>query len=100
MAVDIVRSYDITPRPAALGGGWNLVFFQDGEEAGRGVFPVAEEPPLVGMTWWNSLTEEARAHWLMMAASAIAAEARHAFLLAEAYTAAKDEGEAWSVNGH
>lgn len=95
MTIDTVRSYDITPRPSALGGGWNLVFFQDGEEAGRGVFPIPEESPQVGITWWNSLTEETRAHWLMMAASAIPAVARHAFLLAEAYTAAQDEGDSW-----
>lgn len=100
MTIDTVRSYEITPRPAALGGGWNLVLFQGGDEAGGGVFPIAEESPLVGMTWWNLLTEELRAHWLMMAASAVPAAARYAFLLAEAYTAAQDEGQAWSVNGH
>lgn len=97
MPIDSVRSYEITPRPAALGDGWNLVLFDGGEEAGRGVFPVSQEDPLVGMTWWNALTEERRAHWLMMAASAIPAAARHAYLLAEAYIAAQDEGDAWAA---
>lgn len=33
--------YEITPRPAELGGGWRLRLFEDGEEAGGGVFPLA-----------------------------------------------------------
>lgn len=95
MPIDSVRRYEITPRPAALGDGWNLVLFDDGEEAWRGVFPVSQEDPLVGIAWWNALTEERRAHWLMMAASAVPAAARHAYLLAEAYEDAQHQGEAW-----
>ncbi len=34
------RSYDIEPQPAGLGGGWRLRFFEDGEDAGGGVFPA------------------------------------------------------------
>ena len=89
------HSYEITPRPAELGGGWRLQLLEDGQEAGGGVFPIPHEDPQTGMTWWNSLAEEQRAHWLMMAASAMPAAARHAYLLAEAYNDAQDEAEAW-----
>lgn len=37
-------AYEITPRPAELGGGWRLRLFEDGEEAGGGVFPLAAYP--------------------------------------------------------
>jgi len=97
MAIDTERSYEITPRPSDLGGGWNLVLFEGGEEAGRGVFPIPQEGPEVGMAWWNALTKEGRAHWLMMAASAVPAEARHAYLLAKAYEDAQDQGDSWSI---
>ncbi len=33
------RTYEITPRPAELGGGWSLKLFDDGDEMGGGVFP-------------------------------------------------------------
>lgn len=32
-------SYEITPRPDALGGGWKLRLLENGEEMGGGVFP-------------------------------------------------------------
>lgn len=88
-------SYEIKPRPPELGGGWKLTLLQDGQEAGGGVFPVLEDDPQAGMSWWNNLAEEQRAHWLMMAASAMPAAARHAYLLAEAYNDAQDEADAW-----
>jgi hypothetical protein len=88
-------SYEIKPRSAELGGGWKLELLQDGQEVGGGVFPVLENAPEAGMDWWNSLTEKQRAHWLTMAASAMPAAARHAYLLAEAYNDAQDEAEAW-----
>jgi hypothetical protein len=91
----VKHSYEITPRPAELGGGWRLQLLEDGQEASGGVFPIPEEDPQTGMTWWNSLAEEQRAHWLMMAASAMPAAARHAYLLAEAYNDAQNEAEAW-----
>lgn len=94
------RSFEITPRPAHLGGGWKLTLFENGQEAGGGVFPVPQEDPHVGIDWWNSMSEEKRSHWLMMGASAIPAAARHAYLLAEAYADARAEGEGWSVNDH
>ncbi len=34
--------YEITPRPADLGGGWRLRLIEDGEEVGGGVFPLSE----------------------------------------------------------
>jgi len=88
-------SYEIKPRPPELGGGWKLTLLQDGQEAGGGVFPVLENNTEAGMDWWNNLAEEQCAHWLMMAASAMPAAARHAYLLAEAYNDAQGEAEAW-----
>lgn len=32
-------SYEITPRPAKLGGGWRLRLLEDDQEVGGGVFP-------------------------------------------------------------
>lgn len=91
------RSYEIVPRPDDLGGGWKLTFLEDGQEAGGGVFPVPKEDPQDGIDWWNSLTVERREYWLMRAASAMPAAARHAFLLADAYTDALHVGEDWSA---
>lgn len=88
-------SYEIKPRPVELGAGWKLTLLEDGQEVGGGVFPVLENDPQAGMEWWNALTEERRAHWLMMAASAMPAAARHAYLLAEAYNDAQDEADSW-----
>ena len=34
------RSYEITPRPPELGGGFRLRLIEDGEEVGGGVFPL------------------------------------------------------------
>ena len=36
------RSYEIKPRRANLGGGWILTMFEDGEEMGRGVYPLPD----------------------------------------------------------
>jgi len=55
------RSYEIYPRPANQGAGWNLKLIENGHEAGGGVFPVRAEDADVGMAWWNGLTEERRA---------------------------------------
>ena len=49
------------------------------------------------MEWWNRLPETRRAHWLVMAASAMPAAARHAYLLADAYNDAMGAGELWSA---
>ena len=35
-------SYEITLRPDALGGGWQLRLLENGEETGGGVFPPVE----------------------------------------------------------
>lgn len=91
------RTYKIQPRPTDLGGGWNLKLYEDDQEAGGGAYPVQAEDPHAGMDWWNGLPEEQRAHWLVMAASAMPAAARHAYLLAEAYNEAMGEGESWSA---
>lgn len=89
------RSYTIAPRAPELGGGWKLTLLEDAEDAGAGVFPIAGESPETGMAWWNELPVEERSFWMVKAASAVPADARHAFLLAEAYDAALDEGEDW-----
>lgn len=88
-------SYEITPRPVELGGGWRLRLLEDGVEVGGGVFPVAQEDPQQGVTWWNQLTEQARAEWLTVAASAVPADAWLAYLRAEAHTDAESEAYAW-----
>jgi hypothetical protein len=36
-------SVQIEARPATLGGGWRLRFFEDGEEVGGGVIPAADD---------------------------------------------------------
>ena len=36
-------SYEITPRPVELGGGWRLRLLEDGVEVGGGVFPPEAE---------------------------------------------------------
>ncbi len=38
------RTYQIAPRPAELGGGWNLKLFEGAEEMGGGVFPPVATP--------------------------------------------------------
>jgi len=88
-------SYEITPRPAELGGGWRLRLLQDGEEMGGGVFPVGQSDPHQGMIWWNAMTDAERGHWLKVAHSARPADAYHAFLLVETYTDAEREAYAW-----
>jgi hypothetical protein len=95
----MTRTYQITPRDPSLGGGWNLALFENEQPGGGGVFPLPDEDSSVGMTWWNSIAEEARAHWLMMAASAVPAAARHAFRLAVAYEEAQAEGDGWMNSG-
>jgi len=88
------HSYEINPRPVELGGGWQLRLLENGEEAGGGVFPIQDDPH-AGMSWWNECSEQERAHWLMMAASARPADAYHAYLLAETYADAETTAYEW-----
>jgi hypothetical protein len=37
------KSYEISPRPVELGGGWRLRLLEDGQEVGGGVFPPVED---------------------------------------------------------
>jgi hypothetical protein len=37
--VELGRGYELERRSVALGGGWRVRFFEDGVEAGGGVFP-------------------------------------------------------------
>ena len=88
------HSYEINPRPVELGGGWQLRLLENGEEAGGGVFPILDDPQ-AGMSWWNECSDQERAHWLMMAASARPADAHHAYLLAETYADAEATAYEW-----
>lgn len=88
-------SYEITPRAVELGGGWKLRLLDAEQEMGGGVFPVVDDDPDAGMTWWNECSEQERAHWLTMAASARPADAYHAYLLAEAYADAEATAYEW-----
>jgi hypothetical protein len=90
--------YQIDPRPAELGGGWNLKLFQDDLEVGGSVFPVnADADPQAGMDWFNGLQEHQRAHWLQTASSARPVDAWGAYLSAEAYRDALENAESWLV---
>ena len=40
----MARSYEIKPRPTRFGGGWILTMLEDGEEMGRGVYPLPDLP--------------------------------------------------------
>lgn len=90
-------TYEITPRPTELGGGWRLRLLEGDEEVGGGVFPIEQEKadPHQGITWWNAMAAVERGHWLKIAGSARPADAYHAFLLAEAYADAEGEAYAW-----
>ena len=39
----MTRTYQIEPRPAELGGGWNLKLYENSEEMGGGVFEATDE---------------------------------------------------------
>ena len=94
-------SYEITPRPVELGGGWRLQLIEDGQEVGGGVFPIEQEKaePEKGMAWWNELQEKERAWWLEQAvergAAGTAAEAYLSYLLIEAHLDAEATAQEW-----
>lgn len=94
-------SYEITPRPAELGGGWRLRLLDGTEEMGGGVFPIDQErtDPQQGIDWWNGLQEAERAWWLKQAvergAVGTAAEAYLSYLLIEAHLDAEATAQEW-----
>lgn len=88
-------TYEITPRPAELGGGWRLQLLENGTEVGGGVFPVPAEDPHEGMAWWNEISQNDRAYWLEVAQSARPVDARYAYRTAEAHSDAEQEGYFW-----
>jgi len=88
-------SYEITPRPVELGGGWKLRLLDGDEEMGGGVFAVIADDPQSCNTWWNECGEQERAHWLMIAASERPADAYHAYQLAEVYADAESTAYEW-----
>ena len=97
-----VYRYEIMPRPASVGGGWQLRLLEDDVEIGGGVFPASTDEvdraaaydsalaeaeawlaprelrtpdEAAGIAWWNRLTEAERAQWLAVAGSAVPADA-------------------------
>lgn len=90
------RTYGIVPRSDELGSGWKLSLFEGGQEVGGGVFPVPEECPEAGINWWNSIPIEERSFWMVKAASAVPADARHAYLQEVAYDDAVSTGQDWT----
>ena len=54
-------SYEITPRPDNLGGGWRLRLLEDGEEVGGGVFPpvdsIEDAKEALQAAWEDAETE-------------------------------------------
>ena len=90
-----IYRYQIDPRPESLGGGWKLKLYEDEVEVGGGVFPTGDDDDLAGMAWFNELSEAERLYWLNASGSAVAAEARGAFLRDEAFQDAQKEAEDW-----
>lgn len=88
-------SYEITPRPNELGGGWRLQLLEDGAEVGGGAFPVPAEDPHVGMTWWNGISEQERGYWMENAKSTRPVDARLAWCRAQAYAEAEETAYEW-----
>ena len=59
----MIRSYQIDPRPAELGGGWRLRLLEEGEEVGGGVFPAKDESEEAADAAYAEALEEAES-WL------------------------------------
>jgi hypothetical protein len=57
------RGYEIEARPATLGGGWKLTLYQDGQEAGGGVFPPEDESQISLMNAYAEAEDEGES-WL------------------------------------
>jgi len=88
-------TYEINPRSAALGGGWQVRLLDDGEEVGGGVFPVVVEE-VAGIVWWNGLDDAERIRWLKEAEGlSTAASAYAAYLRAQAYIDAEETAIEW-----
>ena len=52
------RSYEIKERPANLGGGWILTMFEDGEEMGRGYYPLFRQDRPLGVDEVHRVTKD------------------------------------------
>lgn len=39
----MIHTFEITPRPLSVGGGWKMQLFEDGQEVGGGVFPAGDD---------------------------------------------------------
>jgi hypothetical protein len=68
---------------------------EDGEDVGGGVFPIVVDNPQAGVTWWNDCSELERGHWLVVAKSAVSADAWAAYQLAEAHADAEETAYDW-----
>lgn len=91
----IKHSYEISPRPVELGGGWRLRLLENGEEVGGGVFPVPAVDAEAVMTWWSAWPEQGRAHWQEIANSNIPADVHYAYMQAEAHSDAETVAYEW-----
>ena len=88
-------SYKVIPHPVKPGGGWRLRMLENGEEVGGGVFPIVLDDPQAGVIWWNDCSEPERGHWLVVAKSAVLADAWAAYQLAEAHADAEETAYDW-----
>lgn len=88
-------TYEINPRPAVVGGGWQVRLLDEGEEVGGGVFPVVVEE-VAGIVWWNGLNDAERTRWLQQCEGlATAANAYAAYLRGQAYNDAEATATEW-----
>ena len=88
-------TYEINPRPAALGGGWQVRLLNEGEEVGGGVFPVVVEE-VAGIAWWNGLNDAERTQWLQQCEGlGTATNAYAAYLRGQAYSDAEAMATEW-----
>lgn len=77
-------TYEINPRPAALGGGWQVRLLDEGEEVGGGVFPG------VRGSGRHRLVER-----IKQCRAGTAANAYVAYLRAQAYSDAEETAAEW-----
>lgn len=83
--------YELTPRPASLGGGWRLRLIDDHNEVGGGIFPVPSASGDDVAAWWDALDDAQRIAWLDRCADYTHA----AFLTLLAYQDAEASAQAW-----
>lgn len=50
-----MKTYEITERPAELGGGWDAKVYDHGEEIAGGAFPICADYPTEGEAYQEAL---------------------------------------------